>query len=114
MSIVKIAAGVFLGLTAFTIMAGGIALLTMKEVAEQSAAQFNRAMEDMRVDNELARITAEEQRRNAQAHSQAAMAYERNRQQRVEQARALAPDERCAQGIRLKRIDNGWQQVGSC
>jgi DUF971 family protein len=29
-------------------------------------------------------------------------------------ARPLKPDERCISGQRFRRVENGWEQIGSC
>lgn len=107
----KVALGVFLGMTAC-----GLATCTVLgslgyAVQKQQEAQVSKAIDDLnRIANDpdpmgLRKMAAEQQRQEA---LQAA------REEQLRRPPPLGPDERCVGETRLRRIENGWVQAGSC
>ena len=103
----KVALGVFIGVSACA-LATCTALGTLGyAVQKQREVQMNKTIEDLnKIANDpdpmgFRKIVAERQREEAQRAMQ-------------DRPPPLGPNERCIGATRLRRIENGWVQAGSC
>ncbi|MEN5267975.1 hypothetical protein ABE502_03235 [Stenotrophomonas sepilia] len=108
----KVALGVFLGVTACGLATCGVVgilgLGYMKDRADATNETLNIINDGRGAEPLNFTVRAEEMRR---AQQEARMQPQpMDRQQHV----PLKDDERCVGGTRLKRVENGWEQSGSC
>ncbi|EKT4067067.1 hypothetical protein QEG11_002515 [Stenotrophomonas maltophilia] len=107
----KVALGVFLGMSAC-----GLATCTVLgslgyAVQKQQEAQVIHAIDELnKIANDpdpmgFAKLAAEKRLDEAQRAAELEKAH---------QPPPLGPNERCIDGTRLRRVENGWMQSGSC
>jgi hypothetical protein len=103
----KIALGVFLGMVIFLMTTCTLLGMGAKVSLDAQRQAHADAMKKARIANQAARarITEQQERRRA---------YEAQVSQNVRDAAALKADERCISGQKFRRVENGWEQVGSC
>lgn len=94
-----IAAGVFLGLT----MLKACSVLTEAAVQKAAFDQYNTQISEIRQEQRTVQLNRERLRQ-----------LDEIRAQRAAEIRALGPGERCIEHRRFRRIQNGWEQAGSC
>lgn len=88
----KIAGGIVLGVLMLSLLQS----CRQRVAVANAMEQFNATMEPMRRENQ--------QRAKAQ----------QQREQSAREAATLKPGERCISGQRLRRLPNGWEQIGTC
>lgn len=96
-----IAAGVFVALMGYAIITGLYKRYEERKQAEQIMAELDKFNAQM--ERELKEIRSVPVRRMSPPKPLGTISV-----------RGLADDERCMSGVRLKRTESGWEQIGSC
>lgn len=94
----KIAAGIFLGLTAFALVTCSAVMITGSAAIKEQERQERAAAEQLR-------------QTLSDPDPLGIHAREAERQRREAAYYALRPGERCIDGKRFRRVDNGWEQL---
>jgi hypothetical protein len=109
----KVALGVFLGLTACGLVTctvvGALGLGYMKDRVDETDKKLNIISDGQGSEPLNMRARTDEMRRAQDA----AYGHLRDQARAPEPAR-LSEDERCVGKTRLRRVENGWEQSGSC
>lgn len=96
-----IAAGVFVALMGYAIVTGLYKRYEERKQAEKIMAELDKFNAQM--ERELQQIRSNSMRRMRPPKQLGTISV-----------RGLADDERCMSGVRLKRTESGWEQIGSC
>lgn len=104
----KIAAGIVIGLVAWNL------LHTFAEYKRQEALakEIERVFDPKEQERRAREWFPEIHQARETMHQQAVQRSELERRQ--QEASALQPGQRCIQKQRFQRVENGWEQVGSC
>lgn len=103
----KIALGVFLGMVVFVLATCTFLGMGAKVALDAQQAAYQEALQKSRQANERARADFRAQQQRQQDRRDQ---LDRNAQE----AARPAANERCISGQRFRRVENGWEQVGSC
>lgn len=99
----KVAVGVFLGLCAFGLVTCTGLVVVGGMVEKKRQENFSQALKTL---DQIGKDP------NPLGINRAARQRQLEERARIESSRRLAPGERCIQGQRFRRVNNGWEQVG--
>lgn len=107
----KVAIGVFVGAAASLVATCGVLAVGGAAVMEQQDRQKAAVIQNwLDESNSMVNESNRQFAQNNRRLDQARQAQEEQKKVSVE----LSPDERCVGKTRLRRIENGWMQSGSC
>lgn len=107
-SVWKIAGGILVAMMVWSVYERWQTNMAIKAYNAEVARVFNLAEIEHRSREWFPQVAASRER------SQRAEMQRQEQKSRAAEAAALQPGERCISGQRFRRIDNGWEQSGSC